>query len=407
MPSDTSPSVSNVRSSSVDEVIALLRSHGPLSQAELVRMTGLSKGTVNNVVKRLLKESVVSLRQKNRKEAWVTLGVGVDAIATVEIQAHRIKGTLFDFNQQARFDHCLEQGEGAESPSSPNGVVDLLRALCEMSGIAAAELACISVAIQASIDRASGAIVGWAASRLPGWRDIAVAEELEALLGRAVIVDNDANQAAYGEWMWGCGRGCEDFFYLLCAQGVGGGLVINGKVYRGGTGVAGEVGHMALDESGPVCFCGGRGCLHSLVSERAILAALSTSESPQLSLAAVIEGARADDAACRRVLFEAGLSLGRAVANTARVIAPSMIALGGELSLAGALVLDSMRSSPEVQNLMNISSSTQLEVAQIHDAVTLGCAASALTFLGRGISELPEWMGVPRYAGARIPAQLN
>lgn len=399
MPSDSLPPAPNLRTSSVDEVLSVLRSRGPQSQAELVRITGLSKGTVNNVVKRLLSESVVSLQQKNRKEAWVTLGVGVDAIATVEIQAQALRGVLFDFDRGLRFEHILETDQEGGAANSPDGVLQLLHHLSETSGVDLAKLPCVSVAIQASIDRASGAIVDWAASRLPGWRNLKLDQHLELLLGVPVIVDNDANLAAYGEWTWGCGRGCEDFFYLFCAQGVGGGLVINGKIYRGGTGVAGEVGHMALVDDGPVCFCGGRGCLHSLVSERAILTSLNTSESPQLSLTAVIEAARTGDAACRRVLFEAGLNLGRAVANTARVIAPSTIALGGQLSTAGNMVLDSMRSSPEMQNLLTISSTTRLMLAEIGDAVILGCVASALTYLGRGIADLPDWMlGSSRHA---------
>lgn len=407
MPSDLSTIVPRVRTNSVEDVLDVLRSRGPQSQAELVRLTGLSKGTVNNVVKRLLAESVVSLQQKNRKEAWVTLGVGIDAIATIEVQAQALKGVIFDFCRCLRFEYVLHTDQGDEQLNSPRGVVRVMERLSEDSGVELSQLSCVSLAIQASIDRTSGAIVDWAASRLPNWRDVRLSEHLEMLLGITVIADNDANLAAYGEWSWGCGRGCDDFFYLLCAQGVGGGLIINGRVYRGGTGVAGEVGHMALDDGGPVCFCGGRGCLHSLVSERAILGTLSTSESPQPSLAAVIDAARNGDAACRRVLFEAGLSLGRAVANTARVIAPSTIALGGQLSTAGDMVIDSMRSSPEVQNLLSISSTTRLEVAELQDAVTLGCVASALTHLGRGIADLPKWMRVPMPSKATLLAEAD
>ncbi|MFK0092306.1 ROK family transcriptional regulator [Pseudomonas sp. NPDC090592] len=392
MLNDSSPSAQQSRTGSVEEVLSVLRSKGPQSQAELVRMTGLSKGTVNNVVKRLLSEGVVSLQQKNRKEAWVTLGVGVDAIATVEVQAQALRGVLFDFDRGLRFEHVLETDQNRDVLNCPDGVVQLLRYLGEISGVNQAKLACVSVAIQASIDRSTGAIVEWAAGRLPGWRGLKLSHHLEALLGVPVLVDNDANQAAYGEWTWGCGRGCEDFFYLYCAQGVGGGLILNGKIYRGGTGVAGEVGHMALVDGGPVCFCGGRGCLHSLVSERAILTALYTSESPQTSLRAVIDSARQGDAACRRVLFEAGLNLGRAVANTARVIAPSTIALGGLLSTAGDMVIDSMRSSPEMQNMLTISLTTRLVLAEIGDAVALGSVACALAHLGRGIAQLPDWM---------------
>lgn len=389
MPADATPPVTPNRTSSVDEVLAILRTQGPCSQAELVRLTGLSKGTINNVVKRLLSENIVSLQQKNRKEAWVILGVGLDAIASVEVSTQQIRVTLFDFTRHLRIEEVTETSAETNTPET---VLHLLQLITEQAGIAIADLPCVSVAIQSAIDRASGALVAWSGGRLPGWKDINLVERLEALLGVSVLVENDANLAAYGEWTWGRGRGCDDFFYLLCSQGVGGGMIINGKIYRGGTGVAGEVGHMALDHTGPVCFCGSRGCLHALVSERALLAALSTSESPQDSLAGVIHAAHSGDAACQRVLFEAGLNLGRAVANTARVMAPSTIVIGGLLSDAEDLLLDSIHSSPEMQHLLTLASNTQLHLAELKDAVTLGSVAAALAHLGRGMVALPEWM---------------
>lgn len=381
------------RNGSVEKVLTVLRMQGPCSQAVLARQTGLSKGTINNVVKKLLSESIVSLQQKNRKEALVILGTGLGYVATVEIRSEKIKATLFDFSNERRFDVAMALGlSNADSSSSPGAVVQALQVLCQQAGVDIQEISCVSLAIQAPIDRATGSIVDWATSRLPAWKDIRLAEWFTDQLGVPVIVDNDANLAALSEWTWGCGRGVEDFFYLYCSEGVGGAIILGGKIYRGGTGVAGEVGHMILGDSGPVCFCGGRGCLHSLVSERAILAALDGSESPQDSLAGVIEAARRGDAACRRVLFEAGRSLGRAVANTARVIAPSVIAIGGTLSTADELLTDSLKSAPEILNVLSISSATKLHLAVVSDAVTLGSVAAALSYLTRGINAIPGWM---------------
>ena len=381
------------RTRSTDIVLEVLRAQGPCSQAELARLTGLSKGTINNVVKALLGSQAITLQQKNRKEALVVLGLGLSYLATVEVHAYSLRLTLFDFGGQCRRTLLLPNETIADAlPTSPEQVLQGLQRLCAEAGIGLSALACVSIAIQASIDRASGSLVAWAGSRLPGWKGIVFADWFAQRLAVPVIIENDANLAALCEWTWGCGKGSKDFFYLMCDEGVGGGLILDGHIYRGGTGVAGEVGHMVIADTGAVCFCGGRGCLHSLISERAILAALSDSESPQSSLAAVIAAARQGDAACRRVLFEAGRNLGRAVANTARVIAPSVIAIGGTLSFAGEFLMTSLESSPEVLNLSSLSAATRLQTAEIADAVTLGGVAAALAHLGCGMATLPAWM---------------
>lgn len=374
-------------------MLAVLRSQGACSQADLARKTLLSKGTINNVVKKLLADGLISVQQKNKKEALLSLGVGLDYLASVEVRADNIKVVLFDFSkEQRRSVHFRVKSAASTDSLLPEHLVTSVKSACAESGISPSELACVSIAIQAPIDRRSGSIVTWAGGRFPAWKDLPLATHFELQLGCPVLVDNDANTAALAEWTWGCGKGAEDFFYLLCSEGVGGGMVINGKIYRGGTGVAGEVGHMALEDSGPVCFCGGRGCLHSLVSERAIVTALAGSESAYATLAEVIHAAHSGDAACRRVIFEAGRSLGRAVVNTARVIAPSVIAIGGTLSVAGELLMESLRSSAEVQNLNSISSGTELHLAEIRDPISIGCIAAALAHLGRGITTVPSWM---------------
>ena len=121
-----------------------------------------------------------------------------------------------------------------------------------------------------------------------------------------VLVDNDANFAALAEWTWGTGRGLDYFLYVSASKGVGGGLIIDGRVYRGGTGMAGDLGHLVVEPNGAMCYCGSRGCLPTLISERAILSALRASQTQKGSLDEVILSAQQGDPACQRVLAEAG-----------------------------------------------------------------------------------------------------
>jgi len=152
---------------------------------------------------------------------------------------------------------------------------------------------------------------------------------------------------------------------------------------------------MELEPTGVVCHCGSRGCLSTLASERAILLELRESESPKQSLPEVIDSARLGDPACQRVLFEAGRHLGRALSIVAKVVAPSVIAVGGTLSTADALLFDGLRSSVEVNNLRSLSPSIRFLTAQVRnriDAPVPGGVAATLSELDQGVSALAPWM---------------
>ena len=160
--------------------------------------------------------------------------------------------------------------------------------------------------------------------------------------------------------------------------------------------MAGEIGHMMLEPSGPVCFCGSRGCLTTVTSERSILSALRASGGTQRNLAEVIEAAKEGDPACQRVLYETGRHLGRALASTAKVMAPSMIVIGGLLGRSGSLVFKSLLSSAEVNSLKAVSPSIRFRAAEVTaDATLLGGVAAVLEHTGQGASDLSSWMQAP------------
>jgi predicted NBD/HSP70 family sugar kinase len=106
---------------------------------------------------------------------------------------------------------------------------------------------------------------------LPGWIGARPEELMEADLGRTVRVENDANLGALAEIVWGAGRGRSDVVYVKVATGVGAGLVLNGRLYQGAGGTAGEIDHVTIDERGPVCRCGNRGCLEAFAGAEAVL----------------------------------------------------------------------------------------------------------------------------------------
>ncbi|WP_067665028.1 ROK family transcriptional regulator [Nocardia miyunensis] len=382
-----------VRRGNVERLLEALRTHGPSSQAALARRTQLSPATVNSIVKDLRAEGTAEIQPVNGRESLVALVAQQGVMVSTQVNTDSITAALFDFRTGSRHDAALTRGTDFDiEGGGPRDVADLIHTLANEAGVQVGDLAGVGVAMQGPISTVTGTAASWARLQLPGWNDTPVAGTLGDLLGVPVVADNDANLAALAEWTWGAGRGCTDFLYVMCSAQIGGGIVLDGKVHRGGDGLAGEIGHIVLDRNGPVCFCGSRGCLTTVASERSILSTLAASGTIKHALPEVIDGAREGDPACQRVLYEAGLALGRALANTAKVIAPSVIAIGGLLGQAGPIMFESVRSSAEISSLLAVSPGIEFRAARIGaDAALLGGLASVLTLTAQGISTLPEW----------------
>ncbi|HET7326345.1 MAG TPA: ROK family glucokinase [Nocardioidaceae bacterium] len=194
------------------------------------------------------------------------------------------------------------------------------------------------------------------------WRKEPMRSELEALLGLSVVVENDANAAAWGEFTFGAGADADDLMLVTVGTGVGGGLVLDGELYRGAFGVAAEIGHLRVVPDGRLCGCGNRGCWEQYASGRALLKEvreIAEQGSPQaaalLDLAGgrpdeitgqmVTKAARDDDELAVELLSELGRWLGEGIASLAAVLDPSVVVLGGGVSEAGELLLGPAREA--------------------------------------------------------------
>lgn len=204
------------------------------------------------------------------------------------------------------------------------------------AGVAPGRLAGLAVACPGPVDAAAGLVVY--PPNLPGWDVVPLRDLLAARLGLPTRIANDADCAALGEWAFGAGRGCRHMLYVTVSSGVGGGLVLDGRLWTG-TGTAGEVGHVPVDPAGPPCGCGRRGCLEALASGTAIArryAERTGAPPPEPPDARpVFAAARAGDPAARAVIEEAGTALGRVLGGVANLLAPERIVLGGGVALGG------------------------------------------------------------------------
>jgi len=177
---------------------------------------------------------------------------------------------------------------------------------------------------------------------LPGWQGGNLAEHFQQEFGLTVAVENDADAAALAEYKWGAGKGSESFIYITISTGIGGGIVLNGRLYRGGKGAHPEIGHQILDDSGPLCYCGARCCWESLASGTA-MSAWMRQIAPELEPRTAEEicnaARRGEDLALRATARES-YYLGLGLANIITVFTPDAICLGGGVMKSSELFLE-------------------------------------------------------------------
>jgi glucokinase len=189
---------------------------------------------------------------------------------------------------------------------------------------------------------------------LEGWTDVPIGKIFGEKLGMSVTVENDVNAAVWGEYLLGSGKGTSSFVALTLGTGVGGGIVLNGSLYRGSSGLAGEIGHHVILADGPVCTCGSRGCLEAMIGSPAIRSRATRMSAGTgsllegregLSVKEIYDAAEAGDVAAIRTFEETGNYLGIGLANIVHILNPDRIAIGGGVAGAGEMILGPARES--------------------------------------------------------------
>ncbi len=241
------------------------------------------------------------------------------------------------------------------------------------------ELHAVGMCVPAPLDRRSAKV---STGILPGWLGLLPGEELERRLGLSVYADNDANLGALAELNHGVARGTSDMLYVKVASGLGAGIVLGGRLHRGTSGIAGEIGHVQVGEDGQVCRCGNRGCLETVVSAPRLLQMLQPAYDSELSTEHVLELDAAGDPAVRRVLSDAGRTVGRALADLANNLNPELVVVGGSLGPSPSLV-EGIRASidryaqPETAAAVRVVPGELGERAEVVGAVALAIARVA------------------------------
>jgi predicted NBD/HSP70 family sugar kinase len=367
-------------------VVETLRERGTASRAQIARVTGLSRSTVSSLVSELQADGLVIERpepaaahgdQGGRPPILLSFDASAGVAVGIDFDHHHLRVAVSDLSsrilaereQQLDTDHVAHEGLDAAA--------ELVAELLSEAGVDEARVIGAGMCLPGPIHRPTG-VVGSTAI-LPGWVGVAAAEEMHRRLALPILVDNDANLAALAEAAFGAGRDAKDLVYLMISSGIGAGLVLNGRLYRGAEGLAGELGHVLVDADGPVCRCGNRGCLETVAGTDALADLLRRSHG-DLDGRAIVRLAHEGDLGCRRVVADAGRAIGKAAATLVNVLNPELLIVGGDLADAGELLLDGGRESLERSALPTAVQAAQVVAGSLGDrAEVLGAIALVLS----------------------------
>lgn len=249
----------------------------------------------------------------------------------------------------------VRRAAAATDLAGPAAVLGQIERLYGELGAAEARPIGIGVSAPGPLDSETGSII--AIPTLPGWNDFPLAAALTEAFGLPVVVENDGIAAANGEWRFGAARGARHFVYVTVSTGIGGGVVVDGRLLHGRRGLAGHVGHMIVEPGGPRCSCGAKGCFEALASGSALARAareaaaawpdsLVAKQAPDtITGRDVVEAARTGDALALALLAREAEWLGLGFASLAHLYSPEMIVMGGGVSQAFDLLQDGIAAS--------------------------------------------------------------
>lgn len=373
-------SQSALRSRNQQRVTAQLLKGGPATQADLARNTGLSTATISNIVKRMAAANLVSLTPvtSSGRRAMSVRYNGDSAIAAgIDFGRTHVRVVLANSGYHVVAEEEVPLPRGHQAAEGIHAAAKLLDQLMDQSGISRAQLMGAGAGIPGPIDHRSGKVIKGAI--LPEWVGINLHQELEKALKIPVFVDNDANLGALAQLSWGEHSGVSNLMFVKIGSGIGAGLVLNGTLFHGSFGVTGEIGHVTINEQGLICRCGNRGCLETIASTATMVDLLSRGLKTPISTADILGQAAAGDPATLRVIDDAGMAIGRALANVANLISPNVIVIGGPLTELGELLLAPIRRGLLRHAVPVIGQSIDLTMSRLTvRAEALGAAALVL-----------------------------
>ncbi len=388
------PTDYNVKNFNKHAALDLIRfSAGGLSRTDLADKMGLTRAALSLIVNDLLESGVVQeaeIRPVPSGRPPVTLEINPERglVGAVDMGATHVSIALADFSAR-----ILEEIEyPSDINRGPEACLDeadqKLRKLVESHHLSMSNLAAVGVGVPGPVIKEAGMVVS--PPIMPGWDHYPIRASLEKKWGCPVTLNNDAELGALGEWAYGAGRGEKNIAYIKVGSGIGAGLILNQQIYRGTTGAAGEIGHLTVEENGPLCNCGNHGCLEAFAGGYAIANQAKTlvksgvttllSQKPleQIKAVDVANAAQHGDIHAQEILKRSGTYIGIALAGLVNLLNPSIIIIGGGVSEAGDIFTNPIRQAIRDRAMRASGQGVQITTATLgHRSLMIGALVQA------------------------------
>lgn len=375
-------------------VFETVLTRGPLSRRDTARLTGLSPAAVTNLVKPMISHGYLVERDR---EAGVPgrpqIPLQVDAkrhyAIGIKLMRGELVGVIADLHAELQSSTRLKFDD-----PSPAGVVDAIASLTETllssSPQARDRLLGIGIGLGGHVDGPRGLVVQ---APFLEWHDVPLRKLVAERLGVEVVLENDVNALALAEQWFGPGSAYDSFAVVTLGVGIGCALVMDGKLWRGVGGSAGELGHMVVAPDGPLCHCGKRGCLEATVGDEGLVEMMTARSGRRYTaVSQVIAAAYSGDGHARAVFAEAGTSVGRAIATVLNLLNPPLVILSGEGLAASDLFIDALRTELARDSFSTAAKDCTLLIRVLPDETWARGAAATMLRQGvlRSLSRLTD-----------------
>jgi predicted NBD/HSP70 family sugar kinase len=375
-------------------VCATLFHEGAMSRAGLSQRTGvpaprLSSACGELLCSGLIRETTVAPAHGNGRGRPQTL-LEVDlrglAVAGVQYDNEHVTAALMDLAGAVRWQRRWDTGPDEPANRRLRRIVRATREAIASGPKIRVRVVGVGVADPGTVNLAAGRAVR--AVNVPGWENVPVLDAVRDATGLPAVLHRGDGWAALGEVVFGAGRGARNALYVTLLEGIGGGIVEQGRLLGGRDGSAGEIGHTRVSDDGPICGCGGRGCLEAhlaparlaalwrgMSAEQAQRVALQ-GEAPDDAFSQMLVAARQGDAKARHVLHDAAIALARGLGNAVSLLNPERIILGGRFAASGDMLLDTLRRALDTYTLVEFARGIEIRAAELGaDAAFCGMAA--------------------------------
>lgn len=378
-------------------MLDLIRRHGSISKADLSRLTGLSATASGMIVSALqekgyIREAGEGESRGGRKPVMLELNPHSIYSIGVDIDVNYLNVILMDITGNVIDEHIEMVETTGTFPVVLRKIEEIVALMLEKHSINSGKLTGLGISVPGLVDSATRRIL--MAPNL-GWEDVDVCGHPGEVFGVPVYVENEAMASAICEHWIGACKGYNDFVCINIKSGIGAGIFAGGHPYRGVGGIAGEIGHVVIDDQGPKCGCGKYGCLETLASalhitekarklvRQGAASSLNTmGNADEISIEDIVKAARAGDATAKNILLESGRYLGIAISNIVNMLNPAKIVLGKEFTRYADIVLNSIREIVNCKALKPAASEVEIVASGFGEkASALGAAIVPMKLL--------------------------